>query len=94
MRHQVIFLGLLLAVGCAGSEKLADIGYATVDGMEVRLDLYLAKEKGAPVVVYVHGGAWRSGSKEKPPVAGLVEEDFAVASVNYRLSPVAKFPDI
>ena len=91
MQLYVIFLMLCLGGAEAAVRKLADIPYARVDGKELKLDLYLPPD-AAPVVVYVHGGAWRSGSKEKPPIAGLADEGFAVASVEYRLSPVARFP--
>ena len=77
----------------ADVRKLADIQYGEVDGRALRLDLYLPMtQKPAPLVVFVHGGAWRSGSKQNMPLGGLVEEGFALASVDYRLSPVARFP--
>jgi acetyl esterase/lipase len=41
---------------------------------------------------WVHGGGWRSGSKDHPSVLPLLAHGYAVASVDYRLSPVAKFP--
>jgi acetyl esterase/lipase len=44
------------------------------------------------LIVWVHGGAWRSGSKADVPILPLMEHGFAIASVDYRLSPVAKFP--
>jgi acetyl esterase/lipase len=40
----------------------------------------------------VHGGAWRTGSKEDMPLGALVEAGYTVASVDYRLSTVAPFP--
>jgi acetyl esterase/lipase len=42
--------------------------------------------------IWVHGGAWRAGSRYPVPIAALVDEGFAVASVDYRLSTVARFP--
>src|SRR5262249_25782566 len=45
-----------------------------------------------PLIVWVHGGAWRSGSKKDMPLGKLVEDGYAVASVDYRLSTQAKFP--
>ena len=73
--------------------KLANIRFAEVDGHELKLDLYLpTQSKNPPLIVWVHGGAWRSGSKDRMPLTDLVREGFAVASVDYRLSPVAKFP--
>jgi acetyl esterase/lipase len=92
MQRRLTVLTLcLVCLAPAASRKVADIVYAQVNGKELKLDLYLP-EKKSPVVVYVHGGAWRSGSKDNPPIAGLAEEGFAVASVEYRLSPVARFP--
>ena len=74
--------------------KLTDIPYAKVDGHILLLDLYLPSDRTrpAPLVVFVHGGAWRSGSKQRMPLTGLVRDGFAVAGVDYRLSPVARFP--
>ncbi len=73
--------------------SIKDISYAEVDGQRLLLDLYLpTEEKNPPLVVWVHGGAWRRGSKSQMPLTELVKSGFAVASVEYRLSPVAKFP--
>lgn len=73
--------------------KLTDIRFAVVDSHELKLDLYLPKKvEKPPLIVWVHGGAWRSGSKDRMPLTDLVREGYAVASVDYRLSPVAKFP--
>ncbi len=70
-----------------------DLEYARPDGQPLRLDLYLpAVPAGAPLIVWVHGGAWRSGSKAENPLAPLVARGFALASVDYRLTPVAPFP--
>ena len=70
-----------------------DILYAKVGEHRLLLDLYMpAGVDRPPLLVWVHGGAWRRGSKDKMPLNALVEEGYAVASVEYRLSPVAKFP--
>ncbi len=71
------------------------IEFAKVDNHRLLLDLYLPRvEAGtkSPVVVWVHGGAWRAGDRSRVPVQSLTEHGFAVASVDYRLSPVARFP--
>lgn len=59
-----------------------------------RLDLYQPPPGpgSAPVVVFLHGGGWAHGDKSPCPAAALTEFGFAVASVNYRLSPTAPFP--
>ena len=74
--------------------KLTDIPYAKVAGHNLLLDLYLPSDRPhpAPLAVFVHGGAWRSGSKQRMPLTGLVRDGFAVASADYRLTPVARFP--
>lgn len=88
---------VILASFADAAEVRRDLEYAQVGDISLRLDLYLpekAKEnaKRPPLLVWVHGGAWRSGSKDNMPLGGLVERGFAVASVEYRLSPVARFP--
>lgn len=71
-----------------------DLVYATVDGRELRLDAYWHPDapEPAPLVVWVHGGAWRRGSKANPRALWLLSKGYAVASVEYRLSPEAIFP--
>lgn len=71
---------------------IKDIAYATVDGKALGLDLYLPAGVSNPaLLVWVHGGAWRSGSKASVP-AGLTQGEFAVASVDFRMSTEARFP--
>jgi acetyl esterase/lipase len=47
---------------------------------------------GLPLVVWIHGPDWRTGSKAECPIAWLVDRGYAVASVGYRTSDVAVFP--
>src|SRR5271154_2160370 len=61
------------------------------------LDLYLPtkearEDKPLRVIVWIHGGGWKSGSKDLKPFLPLVLNGFAVASINYRLSPKTVFP--
>jgi acetyl esterase/lipase len=93
------FLLLLCAFFCRAGQAAdvepaqRDITYATVDGNDLKLDLYLPKAAAKPkLVVWIHGGAWRGGSKSDMPLDGLVEAGYAVASIDYRLSGVARFP--
>lgn len=71
-----------------------DLEYAHVGEHRLLLDLYLPPQtsKPVPLVVWIHGGAWRAGSKDSVPVERWLQQGFAIASVEYRLSPVAKFP--
>lgn len=51
---------------------------------------------GAPVMVYVHGGAWVMGDKReqgKPMLYELVARGWVCVTINYRLSPRATWPD-
>ncbi|MGE3807860.1 MAG: alpha/beta hydrolase fold domain-containing protein [Gemmataceae bacterium] len=77
----------------AKTEVKPDIVFAEVEGHKLLLDLYLPRGvKEPPLVVWVHGGAWRAGSRKGMPLDFLVQAGYAVASVDYRLSPMAKFP--
>ena len=66
--------------------------FATVDGKSLGLDLYLPPNVTAPVLlVWVHGGAWTTGTKANVPTA-LAQSGIAVASVDFRQSTEARFP--
>jgi acetyl esterase/lipase len=70
--------------------------FATLGGTTLGLDLYRAPQTDAPLVLYVHGGGWRSGDKAEggaERLAPLAAYGVTVASVNYRLLPGAAFPD-
>ena len=72
-----------------------DVAFAKTPEKELLLDLYLPEEppdEKLPAVVWVHGGAWRAGSKDNTPAMPLAARDFVVASVGYRLSQEALFP--
>ena len=90
-----LFMMILVSGIAASAEptKVADLPYATVNGIELKLDLYRPGENAKPgIVVWVHGGAWRGGSKKDMPLGSLVSAGYVVASVDYRLSPQAPFP--
>jgi acetyl esterase/lipase len=70
--------------------------FATVGTTTLGLDLYRAPPTDAPVVLYVHGGGWRSGDKADggaERLAPLAAHGVTVVSVDYRLAPAATFPD-
>ncbi len=70
-----------------------DIEFANVDGHSLKLDLYLPVDgKVGPLVVWIHGGGWRGGSKSKCGITWLTDHQFAVASISYRLTDKAIFP--
>ena len=69
-----------------------DVVYATVDGKKLGLDIYMpAGVQPPPLLVWVHGGAWRSRTKERVTMV-FVEQGIATASLDFRLSIEARFP--
>ncbi len=60
------------------------------------LDLWKARsDKPPPLVVFIHGGGFRSGSKEKLSATlleRLLGKGISVMAINYRLSPEVTFP--
>lgn len=73
-----------------------NITYAeSADGPQM-LDLYLPEDAKDPVplIIWIHGGGWKNGSKETclPVRMGFTERGYAVASINYRLTGEASFP--
>jgi len=77
----------------AGS-KLSDISYADLSSAQ-KMDIYIPEGTGPfPVVVLIHGGAFKMGDKgmEASNAAALVSKGIAAASINYRLSGEAKYP--
>jgi len=76
--------------------KMLDVAYAHVSPAQ-KLDLYwpAAGNGPFPVILAIHGGAFKGGDKRDiqlmPMLAGL-ERNYAVVSINYRLSGEAHFP--
>lgn len=70
-----------------------DLKYATVDGHDLLLDLYIPKNVDQPpLLVWIHGGGWRKGSKQGNGFRWAIEKGYSVASIDYRLTDVAIFP--
>lgn len=81
-----------------GNVMYKDMQYASISGVDktyLSLDLFLPrKEKNKyPLIVYLHGGAWKIGDKgDCFPLSDSLARGYAVACVNYRLSQIDKFP--
>jgi len=58
------------------------------------LNLYLPSARPAPVLVFAHSGGWTGGDRTVVPQAILreVQRGYAVASIDYHLSPQSVFP--
>ncbi len=71
-----------------------DIAYG--DSAMEKLDLFPAAKKGAPVVVFIHGGYWRSLDKSDHSFVApaFVNQGACVVIPNYMLCPAATLPQI
>ena len=87
----------------AGIKVHSDLAYVPNGHARQKLDLYVPENSGppTPVIVWIHGGAWRVGSKAgsvpalsfmEVPALGFPANGYALASINYRLSQHAVFP--
>ncbi|HLH96635.1 MAG TPA: alpha/beta hydrolase [Xanthobacteraceae bacterium] len=80
------------------TEYRADIVYAVHDGVELKGDLYLPAGSGPfPLIVNVHGGYWRRGSRDTYQYWGpyLGERGYAGFTISYRLTKPGRktFPE-
>jgi acetyl esterase/lipase len=76
-----------------------DLTYCTTgSGVALKMDLRYPQQfkSPAPLVIYVHGGAWQGGDKAQGSgmrfVPTLLERGYIIASINYRLAPEYIFP--
>ncbi|MCA9045102.1 MAG: prolyl oligopeptidase family serine peptidase, partial [Planctomycetaceae bacterium] len=71
-----------------------DLEYSRAGELPLLLDLYRPRnsDEALPVVVWVHGGGWKNGSKDRCPATWLTEHGYAVASINYRLTDQGQWP--
>ena len=77
----------------AGVVVHRDLAYVSGGHPRQVLDLYLPDLSSAtPLIIWIHGGAFRMGSKEDRVPFELLEQGYAIASLNYRLSQHALFP--
>jgi acetyl esterase/lipase len=88
---------LLFSLPSAAAQQtgtvVKDIEFATVNGQSLKLDLYLpANPKGSSLVVWIHGGGWRAGSRNSCSISWLSQYGYTVASISYRFTDVAQFP--
>lgn len=86
-----------LAVRRSDVERVADISYGDA-GRWNTLDVYRHRSRpsGCPTLVYMHGGGFRSGRKNREArllLYRLASRGWVCISANYRLSPAAQFPD-
>jgi acetyl esterase/lipase len=59
------------------------------------LDIFAPKEvPNAPVLLFIHGGGWRTGDKNIYPFLGraFAQQGFVTVNISYRLSPEVQHP--
>ena len=61
---------------------------------DLKLDLHRpSNPRGKlPVIVWIHGGAWTEGTKNRLWIPWIAAENYAVASIDYRLSGEMPWP--
>lgn len=77
--------------------KFENVPYSTLPGVapeRLMFDLYIKESfltdtSRKPLLFFIHGGTWRSGSKEfdLEKIQKILDKGYIFASVNYRLSP-------
>ena len=106
LKFRIIYLFAALSVfaGIVSAQAIEKPGITTIRNIEYvksgherqKLDIYLPQSIGQgqrlPLVVWIHGGGWSAGSKDRCPAVYLVKKGYVVASINYRLSQHAPFP--
>ena len=79
-----------------GHRRVVDLAFGPLPRQ--KLDLYLpavAGPEAPPLLVFIHGGNWRMGSRKDYPflAQALASRGMAVAVPDYRLYPEARWPD-
>ncbi len=103
MRNITFVIAFLAVVenGCGGEPAAltkSTYTYKTASDVPIQLDVYRPSDKNVrPVIVWIHGGALIMGNRDAVPrqILDLArKEGFAVVSIDYRLAPEVKLPDI
>lgn len=98
LRILFIFCAFLVVTPAFATEITKDIAYGRDENQ--RLDVYrpdaCTTAKQCPVVVWIHGGGWRHGSKDRDSANGLgnawASQGIVMVNANYRLSPDVMHP--
>ena len=104
----VLMITLVLIINeyaiARSSHRTKDIPYLTTKSTDFNaerhlLDVYAPRQKSAkarPVVIFIHGGSWNSGSKNLYAFVGrrLAKQGVVGVVISYRLSPEVHVPDM
>jgi len=94
------YAAILILALARGSDvrEVRDLAYVDgpdADPVKHKLDLYLPKDaKNVPVLMWIHGGGWKTGDRSWYRELGLrfAESGVGFAAISYRLSPKVKHP--
>jgi acetyl esterase/lipase len=75
-------------------QQINDYVFTKVDGHDLHADIAFPKDspKPLPAIIYVHGGGWAGGGYPQGCVMTAAQHGYFCASIEYRLSGVAKWP--
>jgi acetyl esterase/lipase len=77
-------------------EEIKNIEYKNINGKSLQLDIYKPKNlvRQAPLLVFIHGGGWRSGQRSDYLVylIAFAKKGYITATVSYRLLEIAPYP--
>jgi acetyl esterase/lipase len=80
----------------ADIEEFKNIEYKSIDGKSLQLDMYIPKnvKKPSPLLVFIHGGGWRSGNRADYLVylVAFAKKGYITATVSYRLLKDGPYP--
>ena len=80
----------------ADIEELKNIEYKNINGKSLQLDIYKPRNltKPAPLLVFIHGGGWKSGERAdyKVYLVAFAKKGYLTATVSYRLLDEAPYP--
>lgn len=71
--------------------------YKEINNCEIKGDFYPTQKKNAPLLVYIHGGGLIWGTRNdmnKEQITLYNEAGYNVFTIDYRLAPETKLPDI
>lgn len=85
---------LVFQVGCLNYTLKKNVVYKTVNGLDLKGDIYQPQTSGLkPAVVVVHGGWWARRSGEMEGICkDLVRAGFVAFNITYRLAPQSQYP--
>lgn len=97
MRYIFVIITFILILSSCSTKKFKNITYQTsIQGKALQLNVFVprkAKGEKMPVLLFVHGGNWNSGSKNLYGFFGrnFAKKDVVVVIPSYTLSPDANY---